>query len=143
MKSAEIEEKINSLEWLNVGRAPLQLLTTNDNVVKLWRISNTPRKELTGTCESLSKGGAIKFPRSSEIEQDFTAKTRKQFRNAHNYHINSLSVACDGEHFLSADDLRVNIWNVEQSKETFSVVDIKPPNIDDLSEVITHAEFHP
>lgn len=29
------------------------------------------------------------------------------------------------------------------TKTTFSIVDIKPPNIDDLNEVITHAEFHP
>jgi len=37
----------------------------------------------------------------------------------------------------------VNIWNIETTKTTFSIVDIKPPNIDDLNEVITHAEFHP
>lgn len=68
---------------------------------------------------------------------------RKSFSNGHNYHINSLSVASDGEHFLSSDDLRVNIWNIETAKTTFSIVDIKPPNIDDLNEVITHAKFDP
>ena len=145
LKSAEIEEKINSIEWINIGRTPLRLLTTNDKVIKLWRISTqgNTKKELNGTCQSLSKNGRIEIPKSTEVEQDFTAKCRKSFRNAHNYHINSLSANCDGDHFLSADDLRVNIWNLEKCKETFSVVDIKPPNIDDLSEVIPHAEFHP
>jgi len=49
----------------------------------------------------------------------------------------------DGEHFLSSDDLRVNVWNIETNQTTFSIVDLKPPNLDDLSEVMTHAEFHP
>lgn len=68
---------------------------------------------------------------------------RKTFTNAHNYHINSLSLSADREHFLSSDDLRVNIWNIDTCKTTYSIVDIKPPNIDDLNEVITHAEFSP
>jgi len=68
---------------------------------------------------------------------------RKTFDNGHNYHIHSLSLSPDGEHFLSGDDLRVNVWNLETNKVTYSIVDLKPPNIDDLSEVITHAEFHP
>ena len=59
LKSAEIEEKINSIEWINIGRTPLRLLTTNDKVIKLWRISTqgNTKKELNGTCQSLSKNG--------------------------------------------------------------------------------------
>ena len=83
------------------------------------------------------------MPKSEVVEEDWDATCRKEFTNAHNYHINSVSLSSDGEHFLSADDLRVNIWNIENTKTTFSIVDIKPPNIDDLNEVITHAEFHP
>jgi hypothetical protein len=41
--------------------------------------------------------------------------------------------------FLSADDLRVNLWNIENSKESFMIVDIKPPNMEELTEVITGA----
>jgi len=91
----------------------------------------------------MSKGGVIKIPKSRVVSEDWEATPRKEFTNAHNYHVNPLSVASDGEHFLSSDDLRVNIWNMETAQTTFSIVDIKPPNIDDLNEVITHAEFHP
>jgi serine/threonine-protein phosphatase 2A regulatory subunit B len=41
--------------------------------------------------------------------------------------------------FLSADDLRVNLWNIENNKESFMIVDIKPPNMEELTEVITGA----
>eukprot|EP01025_Chloroclados_australasicus_P059495 TRINITY_DN7522_c0_g2_i1.p1 TRINITY_DN7522_c0_g2~~TRINITY_DN7522_c0_g2_i1.p1 ORF type:complete len:264 (-),score=16.89 TRINITY_DN7522_c0_g2_i1:326-1117(-) len=59
------------------------------------------------------------------------------------YHINSLSMNSDGETFLSADDLRINIWNIEVSNHSFCTVDIKPPKMTELNEVITCAEFHP
>lgn len=66
-----------------------------------------------------------------------------QYKNCHNYNINSLSTAPDGESFLSADDLRVNLWNFENNLLAYNVVDLKPPNIEELAEVITHVEYHP
>ena len=65
------------------------------------------------------------------------------FKNAHEYHINSLSLNTDGELFISADDMRINIWNLENNKTVYNVLDMKPKNIDDLDEVVTHCEFNP
>jgi len=45
--------------------------------------------------------------------------------------------------FISADDLRINLWNLEISSEAFTIVDMKPGNMNELNEVITAAEFHP
>jgi serine/threonine-protein phosphatase 2A regulatory subunit B len=39
---------------------------------------------------------------------------------AHTYHINSISINSDGETYISADDLRVNLWNLEVSDQSFS-----------------------
>jgi serine/threonine-protein phosphatase 2A regulatory subunit B len=64
---------------------------------------------------------------------------------------------------MSADDLRVNLWNLGLSNQSFSkcihgssfqimiiiinmlldIVDIKPNNMEELTEVITAADFHP
>ncbi|KAJ1559349.1 protein phosphatase 2A regulatory subunit cdc55 [Nowakowskiella sp. JEL0078] len=68
---------------------------------------------------------------------------RKIYQNAHAYHINSISVNSDGETYLSADDLRINLWNLNISDQSFNIVDIKPVNMEELTEVITAAEFHP
>ena len=54
-----------------------------------------------------------------------------------------MSIAPDGECFLSADDLRINMWNFENNNLAFTVVDLKPPVIEELSEVITYVEYHP
>lgn len=38
---------------------------------------------------------------------------------------------------LSSDDLRVYLWSLEQPNKAFISVDLKPDNLDELSEVIT------
>lgn len=54
-----------------------------------------------------------------------------------------MSVSSDGETFLSADDLRINLWHLDNSLLAYNVVDLKPNNIEELSEVITHVDHHP
>ncbi|KAJ1366706.1 Serine/threonine-protein phosphatase 2A regulatory subunit sur-6 [Parelaphostrongylus tenuis] len=71
------------------------------------------------------------------------ASPRRVYGNAHTYHVNSISVNSDQETFLSADDLRINLWHHEITNESFNIVDIKPTNMEELTEVITAAEFHP
>ena len=44
---------------------------------------------------------------------------------------------------MSADDLRINMWNIENNILAYNVVDLKPGHIEELSEVITHVDFHP
>ena len=87
------------------------------------------------------------------------AVPRKVYSNAHAYHIHSISVNSDQETYISADDLRINLWNLNISDQSFSghtesllyilltkltdIVDIKPVNMEELTEVITATEFHP
>ncbi|OAY76474.1 Serine/threonine protein phosphatase 2A 55 kDa regulatory subunit B beta isoform [Ananas comosus] len=88
-------------------------------------------------------------------ETSLVAKCRRVYAHAHDYHINSISNNSDAETFISADDLRINLWNLEVSDQSFNIVDVKPANMEDLTgicsdatvyytlEVITSAEFHP
>lgn len=76
-------------------------------------------------------------------ETSLMARCRRVYAHAHDYHINSISSNSDGETFISADDLRINLWNLEISNQSFNIVDVKPANMEDLTEVITSAEFHP
>jgi serine/threonine-protein phosphatase 2A regulatory subunit B len=39
---------------------------------------------------------------------------------AHAYHINSISINSDNETYISADDLRINLWNLDISDQSFS-----------------------
>lgn len=50
------------------------------------------------------------------------ALPRRNYDKAHAYHINSISVNSDQETFLSADDLRINLWNLQVTNQSFSIL---------------------
>lgn len=157
LKSLEIAEKINKVRWCRSSNKSVMLLSTNDKTVKLWKVYEKKVSALANfnvdsrTANSL--GGPrspstrltapLRIPQVASVEVLSAAKCKRVFGNAHTYHINSISVNSDQETFLSADDLRVNLWNLEISDKSFNLVDIKPANMEDLTEVITSAEFHP
>ncbi len=64
-----------------------------------------------------------------------TSRCQRQYSNGHAYHINSISCASDNATFMSADDLRINLWHLEVGAQAFNIVDIKPTNMEDLTEV--------
>ncbi|KAK6264204.1 hypothetical protein SCA6_019638 [Theobroma cacao] len=94
---------------------------------------------------SFPPGGiaSLRLPVVTSLETNLMARCRRVYAHAHDYHINSISNNSDGETFISADDLRINLWNLEISNQSFNIVDVKPANMEDLTEVITSAEFHP
>jgi len=122
LTSMEIEEKINMIKWFPFKNQAQHLLTTNDKTIKLFKM-----------WEKTNDEGAV----------DVVVKPRKVFEGAHAYNINSVAFNSDGETFMSTDDLRINLWNIHISNEAFGIVDIKPENMDELTEVITCADFHP
>ncbi|KAI3422594.1 Serine/threonine-protein phosphatase 2A regulatory subunit sur-6 [Globodera pallida] len=154
LKSLEIEEKINQIKWMKKKNAANFIISTNDKTVKLWKISERERKMADGgynlRCDDGSRrflGGRsavpLHLPKLVSMELIVEASPRRVYANAHTYHINSISINSDQETFISADDLRVNLWHHEITNQSFNIVDIKPANMEELTEVITAAEFHP
>lgn len=162
LKSLEIEEKINKIKWCKRQNPSHYLLSTNDKTIKLWKVfekslkvvaENNLSQELTPAGVPSAGGpvqrpvfrsaGDLKLPRLTLHDTVVAAVPRKTYANAHAYHINSISVNSDGETFISSDDLRINLWNLNIQDQSFNIVDIKPANMEELTEVITAAEFHP
>jgi len=150
LKSLEIEEKINKIRWLRRKNPAHFLLSTNDKTIKLWKVSERDRraegynlKEENGTIRDPDDIKSLRVPVLIPMELMVEASPRRIFANAHTYHINSISVNSDQETYLSADDLRINLWHLEITDQSFNIVDIKPSNMEELTEVITASEFHP
>ncbi|XP_045780537.1 serine/threonine-protein phosphatase 2A 55 kDa regulatory subunit B alpha isoform [Maniola jurtina] len=150
LKSLEIEEKINKIRWLKRKNQAHFLLSTNDKTIKLWKVSERD-KRVTGY-NTREEGGRprdparvtqLRVPTVLPADLMVEASPRRIFANAHTYHINSISLNSDQETYLSADDLRINLWHLEITDQSFNIVDIKPANMEELTEVITAAEFHP
>lgn len=143
LKSLPIEEKINQIRFLpQIGNNKF-VLSTNDKTVKLWKVGERQMKISDGT-ENLSAYSfeALRLPRISK-GTEIAAMPKRVYQNAHMYHINSISLNSDCETFLSADDLRINWWNHDRSDTCFNIIDVKPPMMAELTEVITSAQFHP
>lgn len=150
LKSLEIEEKINKIRWLKRSNPAHFLLSTNDKTIKLWKIMERHKrpegynlKDERGVPREPVSFESLTVPTFQPIDLMVEASPRRIFSNAHTYHINSISVNSDQETFMSADDLRVNLWHLEVTDQSFNIVDIKPANMEELTEVITAAEFHP
>ncbi|GAK67241.1 protein phosphatase 2A regulatory subunit PR55 [Moesziomyces antarcticus] len=166
LKSLEIEEKINKIKWCRRQNAAHFLLSTNDKTIKLWKVFEKTLKLVAENNHNgteygqmrdpdvhpsllpipkpvVGSGIGLRLPRLTPVDTIIAAVPRKIFANAHAYHINSVSVNSDGETYISADDLRINLWNLNISDQSFNIVDIKPVNMEELTEVITAAEFHP
>ncbi|KAJ2986727.1 hypothetical protein NUW58_g4890 [Xylaria curta] len=151
LKSLEIEEKINKIKWCRRQNASHYLLSTNDKTIKLWKVFEKSLKVPAPVAEPpvrlpqmrFKTPMELKLPRLTHHDTVVAAVPRRTYANAHAYHINSISVNSDGETFISSDDLRINLWNLNIQDQSFNIVDIKPANMEELTEVITAAEFHP
>lgn len=173
LKSMEIEEKINQIRWCRQAASAHRLISTNDKTIKVWRVGedsvkvvsrmgppqmaanastaptavSLPESNHLTSLPSVLNGsnghGVLKMPELRFVGRSVTALPRRVFSNAHAYHINSVSLNSDDETFLSSDDLRVHLWNMHVGGTGFNILDIKPENMENLTEVITSAQFHP
>ncbi|KAG8141335.1 putative Serine-threonine-protein [Naja naja] len=115
LKSLEIEEKINKIRWLPQKNAAQFLLSTNDKTIKLWKISERDKRP---------EGYNLK--EEDGRYRDPTTVTTLRPRKYGSVYV------CTEVHLLPFF-LYVKI----------DIVDIKPANMEELTEVITAAEFHP
>ncbi len=73
------------------------------------------RDDINGYIRSINIP-VVKYMDRTEVE----AVPKRVFANAHTYHINSISLNSDQETFMSADDLRINLWHIEITNQSFS-----------------------
>ncbi|KAL4579637.1 hypothetical protein LXL04_015792 [Taraxacum kok-saghyz] len=113
-------------------------------IKKICNFNLDPSKQLrNGFICSSNALTSLRLPMVTSHDTSLLARCRRTFAHAHDYHINSISNNSDGETFISADGLRINLWNLEINSQSFNIVDMKPANMEDLTEVIISADFHP
>ncbi len=95
--------------------------------MKLWKISEKTKRaegfnlrDDNGVIRSGNTITNLRIPVIRPMELMVEATPKRVFGNAHTYHINSISLNSDQETFLSADDLRINLWHTEVTNQSFS-----------------------
>jgi len=104
-------------------------LNIADKTVKLWKVSERRKRtdgfnlrDEMGSPVDPSSITSLRVPVFKPMELMVEASPRRVFANAHTYHINSISVNSDGATYLSADDLRINLWHMENNDQSFSIL---------------------
>jgi len=100
-----------------------------DKTVKLWKVSERRKhtdgfnlRDALGSPVDPTSITSLRVPVFKPMELMVEASPRRVFANAHTYHINSISVNSDGATYLSADDLRINLWHMENNDQSFSIL---------------------
>lgn len=95
----------------------------------MWKVTERDKrpegfnlKDDTGIMRDATSVTTLKVPVFKPMELMVEASPRRIFANAHTYHINSISVNSDQETYLSADDLRINLWHMEVTDQSFSIL---------------------
>lgn len=97
-----------------------------DKTIKLWKVYEKQAKKvsglnLNGSLKNATSVKELKVPRVAKGEKAIAHLPKKIYGSAHAYHINSISLNSDGETFISADDLRINLWHANYTKESHSM----------------------
>jgi len=79
-------------------------------------------KDDEGTFRDPASITSLRVPVFSQVDMMVEASPRRVFANAHTYHINSISVNSDQETYISADDLRINLWHLGITDQSFSIL---------------------
>ncbi|KAK8843419.1 serine/threonine-protein phosphatase 2A regulatory subunit B beta isoform [Kwoniella newhampshirensis] len=103
--------------------------------IKLWKVFDKQIKVVAENNHSDGYPGGgngalqppLRLPRMTTHDSITAAVPRKVYANAHAYHINSISVNSDGETYISADDLRINLWNLNISDQSFMFEEEEDP----------------
>ena len=104
-------------------------LSISDKTIKLWKVSEREKQAIgfnlrddKGSCvlNAADRSNKLIVPHYEPMDLIIEASPKKVFSNAHMYHINSISINSDDETYLSADDLRINLWNLEITDRSFS-----------------------
>lgn len=127
LKSKEISPQICNIEWLSSNGNEHSLVTSNRMSIKLWKVKERTRKNSFLYDESLS----------------YFTKLKQEFPKLHQHSINSVSISQNEDIFLSSDDLKILLWDLNKPNTPYNLVDMSPVDLDDLSEVITTCNFHP
>lgn len=100
-----------------------KLFFVSDKTIKLWKVGKR-RLQYKGRARAAQiRSQPVKLPELINPAPDvsaYQAFNKKVYANAHAYHINSLALNSDMETFISADDLRINWWHLNDSSTTFS-----------------------
>jgi len=124
-KSIEYPEEIKSMTILpSISHNKLDIMTAGFRTIKLDRVYKDKIRVFEQNTNS-SKEAKLMIPKISYIKSEVKHKTKRIFRCTHSNEINSVSDnRINRNNFISSDDFKVLLWDLNVANEVFNVVDI-------------------
>jgi serine/threonine-protein phosphatase 2A regulatory subunit B len=161
---------VNKLKWLKVKipKGDL-LLSANDKTVKLWKVHEKDSWRLNeynlkenadnaiswrvypNKMQPRMTRGTLVVPKVTKKYTSVAASFKKEYKSKsmNSREINSISVSSDQATFLSSDEMKVLLWDIESARGGHAIVDLLQggelcmQEIRSLNNIISAAEFHP
>lgn len=140
-KSIEYNEEIRGLAILpSTNSNKVDILTAGYRTIKFDRIYKDKVKvfDQSGVKGSNENNKSIVIPKVANVKIETKNKTKKVYNFVHNNEINTI---CDNKintnNFISSDEYKIFLWDLNAPNEVFNMVDIDPTIEIDNPEKIT------
>lgn len=166
VQSKAVPESISSVKFGPSSIDSMYLLTANENQIKLFKVNERDQIKIQGwnidahaaqhyypTAQTVTplntlRGKpvikSLKVPKKVVTGRGKMPSLRKIYASdVHEYPITSLCVTADESTFLSGDNLRINLWDLNIGTHAYNVLDVKPDDMQTLSEIISSVDAHP
>jgi serine/threonine-protein phosphatase 2A regulatory subunit B len=138
LKSQTVPEQINAIEWLEGHGKSLYVLSTNDKIIKLWKMSEKVIKKVVKASDR-----DLSMPVLQKVEETIYPSLHKCFPSLHTTKIKAISASRNEEFLLSAEEEKVLLWSVEAPTKAFIIYDLNRPGLTDIKESVSSCCFHP
>jgi hypothetical protein len=142
-KSTEYDEAVRGLCILNNTSNKIDILSCGYRTIKLDRVINNGRLNTFDTDQNPHLKSSNHVPKLLDVKYDTKHKTKREYRLAHTFEINSLSEnRFNKNNFISSDDFKLLFWDINYNKEVYNIVDIENTQMEvDNPEKITVSKF--
>jgi serine/threonine-protein phosphatase 2A regulatory subunit B len=122
-KSIEYNEEVRAMTVLSsTDNNKVDIMTAGYRTIKIDRIFKDKIKVYEN---SFTGEKSLNVPKVSNFKTELKHKTKKLLRSSHNYEINSISEnKINRQNFISSDDFKIFMWDLNVEKEVYNVVDI-------------------
>ena len=91
----------------------------------------------------LDKGKGLVIPKPKKVSTSKQGKHLATYKSCKEDRLHSISMSFDTENFITADESRVDLWNIEKTKDTvYSLVDYERRHSAFEDERILNAKFN-
>ena len=132
------------IQWLKSEGKNHFILTTNNKSIKLWKIYEGLKKEYKPSNKGAKSDRDLRIPKKIETHSiSYLHSLKRSFPLLHRGQIHSITASPNGENFLTADEIYIQLWHLEDKMSSFTVARLKDSEDPDNQEIINSIKFHP